>query len=512
VIDTSPGGGDCARIGTWAAPVCTLDRDVHDSITLAADGIVLDGAGHVVSPVAGPLVSIAAEGRARIEIRNVKLGPYWIGIHLSGGGGHVVRGVEAGAPRGPRGPLNLEPCAICLENVTACTVAGNRIRDATRGIVVTRGAGCEIAENTVLQAGSEAIGLWWTDDSLVRANAVEGPGRHGIRLIGSTRNRVVESQLADLGSGIELDGAQDDLVMFNIIASSDVGVMVVNANGPRILCNDLADGTDPGVEVLLTPRPALVALNNFLAASDAMDFAPSAVFELPAPVGGNHWERDRPVCRDLNGDGFCDRPHPIANNNQDALPRLQPVAWRIERDVCHGAAAPGPPPEQQRDRPMPRRGAVRLPSRPRDGSLPGKRKRGRAGGGRMREEAGAPEPRRNVLGEPLAECSSRPRTGFYRNGCCDTGPEDVGSHTVCAVMTEEFLAFSRARGNDLSTPRPEYAFPGLQPGDRWCLCAPRWQEALLAGKAPRVVLAATHRRALDWCGLEDLKRHAVDLA
>jgi len=129
----------------------------------------------------------------------------------------------------------------------------------------------------------------------------------------------------------------------------------------------------------------------------------------------------------------------------------------------------------------------------------------------MREEAGVPEPRRNVLGEPLQPCSFRPRTGFYRNGCCDTGPEDVGSHTVCAIMTEEFLAFSRAVGNDLSTPRPEYDFPGLRPGDRWCLCAPRWQQALEAGKAPKVVLAATHIRALDWCRLEDLKRHAVDL-
>ncbi len=130
----------------------------------------------------------------------------------------------------------------------------------------------------------------------------------------------------------------------------------------------------------------------------------------------------------------------------------------------------------------------------------------------MREEAGRPEPRRNVLGEPLAPCSERPRTGFYRNGCCDTGPEDVGSHTVCAIVTEEFLAFSKAVGNDLSTPRPEYDFPGLKPGDRWCLCAPRWQQALEAGKAPKVVLAATHARALDWCRLEDLKRHAVDLS
>ena len=132
----------------------------------------------------------------------------------------------------------------------------------------------------------------------------------------------------------------------------------------------------------------------------------------------------------------------------------------------------------------------------------------------MREEVdgGGSGPRRNVLGQPLAGCSDAPKTGFYRNGCCDTGAEDLGSHTVCVVMTEEFLAFSKSRGNDLSTPHPDFGFRGLKPGDRWCLCAPRWREALDAGKAPRVVLTATHERALDHCCLEDLKRAAIDLS
>jgi uncharacterized protein (DUF2237 family) len=115
----------------------------------------------------------------------------------------------------------------------------------------------------------------------------------------------------------------------------------------------------------------------------------------------------------------------------------------------------------------------------------------------------------NVLGGVLAPCSADPVTGFYRNGCCDTGPGDAGSHTVCAVMTAAFLAFSKAAGNDLSTPRPEFEFRGLRPGDRWCLCAPRWQEAFLAGHAPEVVLEATHQGALAYCRLEDLKSHAA---
>ncbi len=119
---------------------------------------------------------------------------------------------------------------------------------------------------------------------------------------------------------------------------------------------------------------------------------------------------------------------------------------------------------------------------------------------------------RNVLGGVLEPCSVLPLTGFYRNGCCATGDEDIGSHTVCAVMTDAFLAFSRSRGNDLSTPVPEYGFPGLREGDRWCLCAPRWQEALLAGAAPRVVLRATEAAALEFCDLGDLKRYAIDLA
>ncbi len=121
-------------------------------------------------------------------------------------------------------------------------------------------------------------------------------------------------------------------------------------------------------------------------------------------------------------------------------------------------------------------------------------------------------PPRNVLGEPLELCSIKPMTGFYRDGCCNTGREDVGSHTVCAVMTEPFLRFSKSRGNDLSTPVPEIGFAGLKAGDRWCLCAQRWQEALDADRAPRVVLRATHEGALTYCALGDLKRFAVDLA
>ncbi|MDB5455166.1 MAG: hypothetical protein JWP92_751 [Caulobacter sp.] len=116
---------------------------------------------------------------------------------------------------------------------------------------------------------------------------------------------------------------------------------------------------------------------------------------------------------------------------------------------------------------------------------------------------------RNVLGEELQSCSLNPVTGFYRNGCCETGPHDLGLHTVCAVMTPEFLAFSKAMGNDLSTPRPEFAFPGLKPGDRWCLCAGRWTEALEAGMAPPVVLEASHEEMLAIVPLGVLKDHAA---
>jgi uncharacterized protein len=116
---------------------------------------------------------------------------------------------------------------------------------------------------------------------------------------------------------------------------------------------------------------------------------------------------------------------------------------------------------------------------------------------------------RNVLGEPLMPCALEPLTGFYRDGCCNTGPEDVGRHVVCAEMTEEFLAFSAARGNDLSTPMPMYGFEGLRPGDRWCLCASRWQEAYEAGRAPKVILVSTHEAALEICDLEALQSHAM---
>lgn len=122
------------------------------------------------------------------------------------------------------------------------------------------------------------------------------------------------------------------------------------------------------------------------------------------------------------------------------------------------------------------------------------------------------EPSLNVLGQPLQPCSTRPLTGFYRNGCCDTGPEDRGSHTICVVATAEFLAFSKYLGNDLSTPRPEFGFAGLKPGDRWCVCAARFLQAAQEFAAPQVVLASTHIRATDIVPLELLRAHAVDAA
>ena len=115
----------------------------------------------------------------------------------------------------------------------------------------------------------------------------------------------------------------------------------------------------------------------------------------------------------------------------------------------------------------------------------------------------------NVKGGALAPCSEEPLTGFFRNGCCDTGPDDMGMHTVCAVMTEAFLVYSKLAGNDLSTPRPDLGFPGLLAGDRWCLCVGRWREALAAGVAPPVVLEATHEEALAVVPLDDLERHAT---
>lgn len=118
---------------------------------------------------------------------------------------------------------------------------------------------------------------------------------------------------------------------------------------------------------------------------------------------------------------------------------------------------------------------------------------------------------RNVLGRELETCGSDPLTGFYRDGCCSTGPEDLGSHTVCAVVTAEFLAQQREAGNDLVTPRPEYRFAGLHPGDRWCVCASRWRQAWEAGVAPPVVLAASHARAVDLVPLSALQEHAVDV-
>jgi uncharacterized protein len=117
---------------------------------------------------------------------------------------------------------------------------------------------------------------------------------------------------------------------------------------------------------------------------------------------------------------------------------------------------------------------------------------------------------KNVLGEELETCSQQPLTGFYRDGCCNTGPEDIGRHTVCAVMTASFLEFSRSRGNDLVTPAPQYGFPGLKPGDRWCLCVDRWLEAYQAGKAPWILLRATHESVRQNVPMEILHQFAYE--
>ncbi len=117
---------------------------------------------------------------------------------------------------------------------------------------------------------------------------------------------------------------------------------------------------------------------------------------------------------------------------------------------------------------------------------------------------------KNVLGKTLKVCCTDPMTGFYRNGSCQTGPDDYGTHVVCAEMTEEFLEFTRSMGNDLSTPNPMYRFPGLKAGDRWCLCALRWKEAHEAGKAPKVLLESTHEKALQFIELEDLQKMAIE--
>lgn len=117
----------------------------------------------------------------------------------------------------------------------------------------------------------------------------------------------------------------------------------------------------------------------------------------------------------------------------------------------------------------------------------------------------------NVFGDPLISCSHDPLTGFFRDGCCNTGPLDNGMHTVCAIVTDAFLEFSKTAGNDLSTPRPEFGFVGLKDGDQWCLCAARWEQAREVGKAPKIRLAATNQATLAVCNLDDLKAHAVDL-
>jgi uncharacterized protein (DUF2237 family) len=122
------------------------------------------------------------------------------------------------------------------------------------------------------------------------------------------------------------------------------------------------------------------------------------------------------------------------------------------------------------------------------------------------------KPSMNVLGGTLADCSHSPRTGFYRDGCCNTGDEDFGAHLICTEVTEEFLEFSKQAGNDLSTPNPAHGFPGLRPGDRWCVCAGRWKEALEAGCAAPVALEATHVNALDVVSLDDLRKHAIEVS
>lgn len=350
VIRDDATGGDCQSGGSgdWDAGAkrCTLRADLQGTIELAADGLTLDGDGHLLTPRAGDAVAVASRGHSKSHVEDLAIRGFSAGIVISGGSGHrIERNAVTGGPAVPNQPS----CGIDLSSVTGAAVIDNTVeRNASAGICVSGSRRVEISKNHARKNRQQEISLSGSDRNWIlknEATGAAGGNSQGIELFASSDNLVAGNSVGThRGAGIWISTSDRNLVLFNTASgNTGGGVAIDTANDNRVLCNDTTDG-NLGVDISFGSARNLSVLNNHLHQDTARDGAAGANrFDLPAPVGGSYWEVNAPFCVDANADGFCDAPHPFVGN-ADNLPHKNPIPWRFDPLTCLAALAP--PPEE----------------------------------------------------------------------------------------------------------------------------------------------------------------------
>jgi parallel beta-helix repeat protein len=339
------GGGDCARIGSWdaAARTCTLAGNTTGTVALLSDDLTLDGAGHTLKPAPGQAVALGALGPDRLTVRNLAIEGHHVGISLGAGSGHRVAGNRIARPRQAAAAQGGQ-AAIHIWDAADCRVEGNRIDDGDRGIMLERTQGCVVDGNRL--AGM-LIGIWAipAERLTVSRNRLIGQARQGSgMLLAGGRAIVSENHAESWQIGLAIDRDTGDRVAFNLLVDNEVGIEHMLARDSDFYCNDLK-GNGTGLVVSLLTFNTRHWWNNFLATDDADDRAGAALLDVGRPAGGNHWARDAAVCRDPDGDGFCNAPH-VAGLSQDNLPHVRPIPWRLGPELCRPSGGGQRPPQQ----------------------------------------------------------------------------------------------------------------------------------------------------------------------
>jgi parallel beta-helix repeat protein len=350
VLKNDMTGGDCetSGFGVWkpSTKTCELVADVQGTFELAADGLVLDGGGHTLTPRPGDVTGVSSNGRNGTTTRNLFVRGFGVGVHLQGGSGHKI--VEVTAAGGVAGPPI--PCGALLEStddneVTRSTFDNN----AANGLCLVNAARNRIHDNRLRANGETGLQLQSSRENLIAANKVVGAAglmSTGIYLFVSKQNLIADNAVADHHMyAIWLSNADENRIIYNVLTGNIGGGMVIgSSNDTRVACND-STGSGLGVDIDPFAARTLVWMNNFYdtdTARDAGGVAAGNRFDLPAPWGGNHWTVNAPFCADLNADGFCDVPY-LFLGNQDNLPWIRPILWRLIPGLCLGPSSPPPP-------------------------------------------------------------------------------------------------------------------------------------------------------------------------
>ncbi len=351
-------GGDCAQAG-WGVYVaaersCTLVADLQGTITLAADGLKLDGGGHTLTARPGDQVGVGAAGRRGLKVENLTVRGFEVGIQVKGGADNAVRKVKAVAGLRVAGRPS---CGILLDGAQHDVVDDNDVEDnAGSGICLDGAKRNHLGKNKVLRNQEAGIVLVSSDRNTIARNTIGGAANAlstGVDLFASSDNLILGNDVdANRSRAVGLVTSDRNLVTFNILTANVGGGVVIDTSADNhVICND-STGSQLGVDISAGSTGTLTFMNNFYATDSARDRAGAPfgnLFNLQQPVGGNYWKVHAPLCVDLNADGFCDAPYRF-NGNQDNEPWVAPVPWRIDPLTCLGWPGPQKPDDEERPR------------------------------------------------------------------------------------------------------------------------------------------------------------------